>query len=213
MAHSAIVKSKFKIEKRNVCMSKILAPLLFSMAAVSFASSLNPIDEYSVEDLYRTSSAVIDGEIYHIGGVPKEELDELYIKTKYILIVDSVLKNNTETYIKKGAGIEFVYCVLRSNDEQERTPGLHIDDTIRLFLPSDVIDINERINLTSKNHFHHELYGVVPPVSEVDIAPPESEKPSTPKWYWLTGGVVSLLAFGGVTFRFGYLSGVRKSRV
>lgn len=193
-------------------MSKILAPLLLSMAAVSFASSLNPIDEYSVEDLYRTSSAVIDGKIYHIGFVGEEELDEDYEKKAYILIVDSVLKNDTESNIKKDAGIKFVYCILRSDLEQESTPGLHIDDTIRLFLPSDVIDINERINITSKNQIHHELYGVVPPVPEVDIAPPESEKPSTPKWYWLTGGVVSLLAFGGVTFRFGYRYGFRNRK-
>jgi hypothetical protein len=194
-------------------MSKILAPLLFSMAAVSFASSLNPIDEYSVEDLYRTSSAVIDGTIFHMGLVPNEEQDELYEKKRYSLKVDLVLKNDTESNIgKRNTTIDFVYCILRSDLEHEHASWLNGGDTIRLFLPSDVIDINERINITSKNQIHHELYGVVPPVPEVDIAPPESEKPSTPKWYWLTGGVVSLLAFGGVTFRFGYRYGFRNRK-
>lgn len=203
-------------EKESESMIKYLTLLITTMSAISLATTPDPINDYSVEQLYNYSSVVIDGSIVHLSGPTIEEQDSENIEiTKYRLKPHALLINDEKTNIKRDSIIEFEYHVYNLDEPAFR---LHIGDNIRLFLPRYIRDINERIVVTSKNQIHPELYGEgwksdSPSLSAADILPRENEKPATPKWYWLTGGVVTILVFGGLTFLLGYLFGLRKSKV
>jgi hypothetical protein len=183
----------------------------FVMSKSLLADELNPWIDYSVDDLLKYSSLVIDGNVHSNGFryVTENEFGTFEI-CGFEFIVDNVTKNETRYNVKNGSVIQFEY--------NKKSIVLHDEDRFRIYIPQHIRNVNDKIRIDVKNQIHPELYGEgwksdSPSLSAADILPRENEKPAIPKWYWLTGGVVSVLVFGGLTFLLGYLSAVRKSKV